>query len=481
MCRRRARSILSCCRPPLPNLDSAHATDHPVRLSAVRHARRRSRRQHRPETSAQLRRLRAAGDADVHRPGTFGRDRQGRQGGAGERLRRTSHERARAGGRADPVRHRIQHQALHRDRPRAAGGGGQARVGRAGDRLPAVVRDVRSLRHPRAERARSAGPPERPRPRCGRPALVAPVHVRPQGSRPPAAIHSPGHLVPERLRLRQRAVHCCGRSDRGGVRPGLGGVRAEPDPGEGRDDPERCAPLRRGRRRQRRGDACGGGRHRSGHRPILKRQHQPRRRHHVGRGGHGQVDDRAARLGASRRRWPPLLAGDNLPTLARRHAHADRRRTRGTGSPPPPHGGLRARPWREGLPRTHAAPAHRRAPGLRLQGRDDPRAQARRRGAHQPGIGRRVRIHRLPGPRHLPRGEAARLPDCVPAPRAAGPGRAAGAGAAIIHQPGFDVGTLAAARAIRRNLPRRLVRRRGDRARGERARDPLQQDAVIGG
>ena len=49
---------------------------------------------------------------------------------------------------------------------------------------------------------------------------------------------------------------------------------------------------------------------------------------------------------------------------------------------------LRARPGDEGLPREAAAHAHGRAPGLRLARGHDPRAPARRRGAHQPGVGR---------------------------------------------------------------------------------------------
>ncbi|MCK7462089.1 MAG: serine hydrolase [Sphingobacterium sp.] len=65
----------------------------------------------------------------------------------------------------DPLRHRLQLQGLHGDRPRPARRGRQDRLGRARRRLPALVHDVRSLRHPRAQRPRPPRPPQRARPR----------------------------------------------------------------------------------------------------------------------------------------------------------------------------------------------------------------------------------------------------------------------------------------------------------------------------
>ena len=48
-------------------------------------------------------------------------------------------------------------------------------------------------------------------------------------------------------------------------------------------------------------------------------------------------------------------------------------------------------------------------------------------------------------------------------------------------QPRLDLGPVAAARRIRRHLPRRLVRRRGHRGGGRQAGDPVHADAGAGG
>ena len=108
-------------------------------------------------------RLGAAGHDSVrgarHLPGGG----QGRPGGGRQGLRRAQAGRARAGGRPDALRHRVQHQGLHRDRARHPGGRGEGPMGRAGHRLPAVVPDVGPLRHARDDGARSAGAPQRPR------------------------------------------------------------------------------------------------------------------------------------------------------------------------------------------------------------------------------------------------------------------------------------------------------------------------------
>ena len=63
---------------------------------------------------------------------------------------------------------------------------------------------------------------------AGRPAVVAAVDLRPEGDRPAAPLHPAGDVVPERVRLRQRALPRGGRGHRGGVRTDLGGLRAAP-------------------------------------------------------------------------------------------------------------------------------------------------------------------------------------------------------------------------------------------------------------
>ena len=50
------------------------------------------------------------------------------------------------------------------------------------------------------------------------------------GDRPAAPLHPPGHVVPERVRLRQRALPRGGRAGRGGLGPDLGGLRPDPHP-----------------------------------------------------------------------------------------------------------------------------------------------------------------------------------------------------------------------------------------------------------
>src|SRR5258708_3595012 len=79
-------------------------------------------------------------------------------------------------------------------------------MGGAGGALPAGVRDVGSVRHPRADGPRPARAPQRARPWRRRSPVVAGIDLRPQGDRPPPAIHPAGHELPHRVRLRQRAV-----------------------------------------------------------------------------------------------------------------------------------------------------------------------------------------------------------------------------------------------------------------------------------
>ena len=181
-------------------------------------------------------------------------------------------------------------------------------MGCARGSLSAVVCHERSVRHPRADGARPPGAPERARARRGRFALVAPLDVQPRRDRQAVEIHPALHLVPERVRLRQRPLPCSGQGDRGGLGTELGGLRPKPDSPEGRDDGQRRAPLRREEARQRGRDACRGGGHRAARRPIPQRQHQPRRRDHVGCRRHGEVDDGPARLRPGLRRRTALRA-----------------------------------------------------------------------------------------------------------------------------------------------------------------------------
>ena len=94
----------------------------------------------------------------------------------------------------------------------------------------------RPVRHPRTDHPRPAGAPERPRSRRRRPALVAADHLRSEGDRPAAALHQAGHQLPQRLRLRQRALPGGRRGHRDGERPVVGGLRLDAHPGEGRHD-----------------------------------------------------------------------------------------------------------------------------------------------------------------------------------------------------------------------------------------------------
>ena len=68
----------------------------------------------------------------------------------------------------------------------------------------------------------------------GRPAVVAGLDLQPQGDRAAAPLPAAGDELPQRLRLRQRPVSRGRRSDRGGQRPVVGGLRAVADPREGR-------------------------------------------------------------------------------------------------------------------------------------------------------------------------------------------------------------------------------------------------------
>ena len=327
----------------------------------------------------------------------------------------------------------------------------------------------------RADRPRSAGASERARARRGRPALVAAIDLRPEGDRPAAPVHPAGDLVPQRVRLRQRALPGGRRGDRDRVGTDLGGVRRRRGFSRkvGMSDSD-VPPFGRGGRGQRRGHPCGGGRHGAAGRAVLQRQHQPGRRDHVGRRGHGEVDDRAARLRAGGRRRPALLRREREAALARGDPHADRRpagRMPGLAAPPPHMAGyalgLNVRDYRG---RT-LLPAHRRAAGLPLQGRHDPRATARRRRAHQPGVRAR---RSSPSPTtcsittSAPRRRTIRRCSTGWLAKAQqADGRGARSREAATARDSTSGPSLPLA-ALRRHLPRPVVRRRRHRARTAR-------------
>ena len=111
-------------------------------------------------------------------------------------------------------------------------------------------------------------------------------------------LHPAGHELPQRLRLRQRALPRGRRGDRGGERADVGRLRHPAHPGTRRHDRQQRAhsaatqaatsrPLTP-RRRQGAADHA-----------LRQRQHQSGRRHQLERRGHGEVDDRAARAGRS--------------------------------------------------------------------------------------------------------------------------------------------------------------------------------------
>ena len=72
-----------------------------------------------------------------------------------------------------PLRHRLEHEGLHRGRPGPARGRRQARLGRPGDAAPSGLRDVRPVRVAGDDGPRPGHPPRGPRARRGRPPVVA--------------------------------------------------------------------------------------------------------------------------------------------------------------------------------------------------------------------------------------------------------------------------------------------------------------------
>ena len=198
------------------------------------------------------------------------------------------------GRRADAVRDRLEHQAVHGDRAWPSRRRTEDRLGRAGRAVPAGLPDVGPVRDARAHDPRSARPPERPRARRGRSAVVAGVDLRSQGDRAAAPVHPARDELPLRVCVRQRAVSRRRRGDRSGQRPVVGGFRRHADPRESGHARQQRPAFGGGRRGQHREPARAHRPRRPRDQALRQRQHESCRRHQLERRRHGEVDDGAA-------------------------------------------------------------------------------------------------------------------------------------------------------------------------------------------
>ena len=175
------------------------------------------------------------------------------------------------------------------------------------------------------------------------------------------------------------------------------------------------AAFRGDRRRQRRDAARASRRAGAADPSVRERQHQPRRRHQL----LGRATWRSGCASSCPAASWPTARACSPPTTARQLT------TMVTpipiGDPPPelaPLQGqlqrLRARLRRARLSRPQGAAPHRRAARLRLARDHDSRPEPGRRGADEPGIGRRLRRDRVPHPRPLPRRAGVRLDRRLP-------------------------------------------------------------------
>ncbi len=123
--------------------------------------------------------------------------------------------------------------------------------------------------------------------------LVAGVELHPPRDRRASREDSPRHQLPQRVRVRQRAVSRGRRNHRSDHRPELGRLHFESSAQAHRHDVKRRPPFGRDGRRQR-GRAARVRQRRSadGH-ALRQRQHQPGRRHHVKRHGHPPLELKA--------------------------------------------------------------------------------------------------------------------------------------------------------------------------------------------
>ena len=267
-------------------------------------------------------------------------------------------------GRRHPLRHRLEHEGLHRGRPGPARRRRQALLGRPRDPAPSVVPDVRPLRIAGDDDPRPADPPQRPGARRGRPPLLPAVHLHAEGNRGEGPVPEARLELPQRVRLRQHPLHRRGRGGGGGERQELGGIRPRPAavaPAHGGYRPHRLVGARRSERRR---CPCAGGRGRAHRRSGQCRQHRRRRRHPLERPRHGALGVRAAR-GAARPGAGAGAAGAHAPArpgaVVRADGDAHRGRPAVPGRPQPAFPRLRARLRRPRLPRAEGRGPHRRA------------------------------------------------------------------------------------------------------------------------
>src|SRR5512146_198752 len=155
----------------------------------TRHYRERHRRGPGRGSDHAATRHRCRGDAratSLPGPGDGDRRRERRQGPAGPGVRRASHGRPDARGRQHLLPDRLEHQGLHDRPPRPARRFGQARLGRSGHEVPAVVPALGSLGDARVHDPRPRDAPLGTRPGSGGSPLV-PLELRRRGGRAPPA------------------------------------------------------------------------------------------------------------------------------------------------------------------------------------------------------------------------------------------------------------------------------------------------------
>ena len=188
----------------------------------------------------ELRRARRGRDEGVGGPGRDHRDRRERQGHPRARLWHPEPRVART--RSTPTRCS---RSVRRPRPspppRSRSWSTKARSSwddRVIDHLPGLPH-VRPLGHARDHGARPARPPQRPRPRPGRPDVRAVDRHQPRGPGAPHPLPEARDQLSLRLRLRQRALRGRRPGHRGRQRQDLGGLRRGPHPGARRHEDRR--------------------------------------------------------------------------------------------------------------------------------------------------------------------------------------------------------------------------------------------------
>ena len=123
---------------------------------------------------------------------------------------------------------RLDRQGVHRRRSRHPDRAGQDELGRQGHRPSARIPDVRSVGHARDDDPRSARASQRPRPRRGRSDVRAAHKPEPRRIGEASALHQTRDEFPQRVRVRQRAVHGHRPAHRSGERRNVGTIHREP-------------------------------------------------------------------------------------------------------------------------------------------------------------------------------------------------------------------------------------------------------------